>query len=79
MQGNMHTPPKRGPDPEIHSQNKKDPVLCWNQSEVHKTLQRTTHVCYRRNLLHNRLLREEIGNCRTRISLRLNLKSFMIS
>lgn len=41
-----HTHKKKGPDPEIHSQNKKDPLLCQNESEVHETLQRTIYVSY---------------------------------
>lgn len=31
------------PDPEIHLQKRKDPLLCQNKSEVHETCQRDFH------------------------------------
>lgn len=46
INNSMHTPPPKGPDPEIHSQNKKDPLLCQSESEVHEPLQRTIYVSY---------------------------------
>lgn len=43
VQDNIKKAPKEGPDPEIHLQKRKDPLLCQNQSEVHETCQRDFH------------------------------------
>lgn len=74
--------PKKGPDPEIHLQKRKDPLLCQNQSEVHETCQRDVHSSAMGGVSLMKgtvFLREGIPNCREIDGLKLNLKAFKIS
>lgn len=73
---------KKGPDPGIHLQKRKDPLLCQNHSEVHETCQRDVHSSAMGGVSPVKgtvFLREGIPNCREIDGLKLNLKAFKIS